>query len=347
MNDEIIVHNGTHEGHDHDVFALGRVFAESGYFNDARDAAQATVKILAGRELGLPPFASMTGIHIIKGKPTLSANLLAARIKASKKYDYRVAELNDKGCRLIAYENGKQVGESTFSIDDSRRAGTQNIDRFPRNMLFARAVSNLVRWYMPDLFVTGVYTPEEMGSEMENEPLPPPPLPSQPQPVVDSKRDKMLARVRELGGDVTHAETLNDQALVAYGKSLSEVAEGAASAAPAVEAPPTKSKSKVKAIEVVGELGPDLDKVFVSDKVCKFELNTGGEFQTITVFPQRSCWAEVVQDGEFVVGPGDVVLVHGKPKHDDKYGDSIIADSISVRRPDDEVDDMFDEELVV
>jgi hypothetical protein len=33
----------------------------SGYFGDVKSQAQAMVKVLAGAEIGLPPFASMSG----------------------------------------------------------------------------------------------------------------------------------------------------------------------------------------------------------------------------------------------------------------------------------------------
>src|SRR5258708_32441532 len=38
--------------------------------------------ILAGRELGLPPLTSLANIHVIKGKPALSAVLMRALIQA-------------------------------------------------------------------------------------------------------------------------------------------------------------------------------------------------------------------------------------------------------------------------
>jgi hypothetical protein len=69
---------------------LPKAFAESGMFTDVKSAAQAIVKIQAGQEIGIPPFASMTGIHIIQGKPTIGAGLIASRVKGSGKYDYRV-----------------------------------------------------------------------------------------------------------------------------------------------------------------------------------------------------------------------------------------------------------------
>ena len=71
------------------ITSLSEIFAQSGYFSDARGAAQAAVKILAGRELGLPPIASMTGINIIKGKVSLSAVVMASVLKRTPGYDYK------------------------------------------------------------------------------------------------------------------------------------------------------------------------------------------------------------------------------------------------------------------
>src|SRR4051812_22101371 len=72
------------------TLALAEVMARSGFFGDSRDAAQAAVKILAGREMGFGVVQSMTGIHVVKGRITLSANLIAAAIRRSGRYDYRV-----------------------------------------------------------------------------------------------------------------------------------------------------------------------------------------------------------------------------------------------------------------
>ena len=59
----------------------------SGYFGDVKSQAQAMVKVMAGAEIGLPPFASMSGIHIVNGKPTLGANLIATLVKNDPRYD--------------------------------------------------------------------------------------------------------------------------------------------------------------------------------------------------------------------------------------------------------------------
>jgi hypothetical protein len=317
------------EEHEHDVFALGRVFAASGYFQDARDAAQATVKILAGRELGLPPFASMTGIHIIKGRPTMGANLIAARIKASGKYNYRIIEHTDQACRIAFLEGGEQVGVSEFTLADAKKAGTQNLERYPKNMLFARALTNGARWFTPDLFVTGVYTPEEMGSNVDSEgevvslPTPPPTAPPAALPAPRRiNRPLALQRIGDLGGDVEAAARLSDEELVEYGRALRDNPpvedEGPATPAPPPAPPATVSITGF----VVGEQ-------YVSDKVCRFTvLDDEGETHTVAVFPQRTCWGEVVNGGQFVVGDDERIVVSGKVQSSEKYGESIVADAI-------------------
>ena len=97
-----------------ETMTLGKVLAQSGFFSDSREAAQAVVKVLAGAELGFGPVASMTGVNIIKGKVALSANLIAAAIKRSGRYNYRVRELTDQVCVVEFFEQGQSVGVSSF-----------------------------------------------------------------------------------------------------------------------------------------------------------------------------------------------------------------------------------------
>lgn len=144
-----------------EIMSIGKAFAESGMFTDCKTAAQAVVKIQAGAEMGIPPFAAMSGIHIIQGKPTVGAGLMAANVKASGKYDYKVVEATEKVCSIDFFQGKEKLGNSTFTIEDAKKAGTKNVDKFPKNMLFARAISNGVKWYTPDVFAGPVYTPEE------------------------------------------------------------------------------------------------------------------------------------------------------------------------------------------
>jgi hypothetical protein len=155
-----------------EITSIGEVFAKSGYFKDATDMAKAVTKVLAGQELGLGPMTSMTGIHVVQGKPTLSASLVGALIKRSGRYDYRVKTLTDTECLLWFYERGEKVGESRFTLEDAKAAGllgNQTWQKFVRNMLHSRALTNGARWYCPDVFGGAVYTPDEMGAVVDGE----------------------------------------------------------------------------------------------------------------------------------------------------------------------------------
>jgi hypothetical protein len=147
-----------------EIMTMAQTFAESGMFTDAKAMGQAFVKIQAGQEIGIPPFAAMSGIHIIQGKPTIGAGLIASTVKGSGKYDYKVLEMTEKVCRIEFFQGSTSIGLSEFTIEDAKKALTKNIDKFPKNMLFARAISNGVKWYCPDVFAGPVYTPEEMDT---------------------------------------------------------------------------------------------------------------------------------------------------------------------------------------
>jgi hypothetical protein len=204
-----------------DTEKAAKAMLASGYFKDVQSASQAIVKILAGRELGFGAFASMTGVNIIQGKPTIGANLMAAAIKGTGKYNYRVVEMTDIACELEFYEAGKPVGKSRFTMDDAQKAGLNGKDnwkRYPRNMLFARAISNGQRWYCPDACngVT-VYTPDEMGATVDEDErvidLPVPPvhdLPEQdaPMPTGPEAVSSAAPMTLEEAQDVTNRDGL-------------------------------------------------------------------------------------------------------------------------------------------
>ena len=146
---------------------LGEVFAKSGLFPDVKTQAQAVVKILAGRELGISPIESMNSFFFINNKIAMPSRIMASLIKKNKRYDYVVDKIDDTECSITFFEiNGekKKLGTSTFTIKDAAKAGLVNKDNwknYPRNCLFARALSNGGRWYCPDA-ICGYYAVEEI-----------------------------------------------------------------------------------------------------------------------------------------------------------------------------------------
>ena len=137
--------------------AMGDIFAQSGLFPDIKTKAQAAVKILAGKELGLSPFESMKNLYLVNGKLAIQSNALASLVKTNPKYDYKVEVITNEECKISFWEikgdTKTEIGVSEFTFKDAAKAGLANKDNwknFPRNMLFARALANGVRFYCPD-----------------------------------------------------------------------------------------------------------------------------------------------------------------------------------------------------
>lgn len=195
---ELVVRNQVVSTYD-EVERAAKAMVASGYFADTKAISQGIVKILAGQEIGFGPFASMNGVYIIQGKPSFGANMMAAAVKASGRYNYRVVEMSDEVCEIAFIENGQECGRSKFTIADAKKAGTKNLDKFPRNMLFARAMSNGVRWYCPDVMNgSAIYTPEELGVETDEDGKPLEPIISEVidvEPVQEKSRSQISAEL--------------------------------------------------------------------------------------------------------------------------------------------------------
>lgn len=151
---------------------IAKILFASKRFPSESDATQVAMKIIAGQELGIPPVRSVTDIHIVNGKVALGAGIISSKIKSSGKYDYRIVKLDNSGCKLEFFENGRSVGFSEFTINDAQQAGLVNKDvwkKFPRNMLFSRALTNGQRWFCSDVLNGPAYTPEELNDNVGDE----------------------------------------------------------------------------------------------------------------------------------------------------------------------------------
>jgi hypothetical protein len=139
-----------------DPMTVAQVFKASGMFPDIQSEAAACAKIIIGRGLGLSDYDAMTGLHIIKGKAVLAANLMAASIKRAGKYDYR-ATCSDAECSIVFFgrtmdNKWEEIGTTEFTMDDARRAqlGGDNWRKWPKAMLFARCISSGYKQHCPD-----------------------------------------------------------------------------------------------------------------------------------------------------------------------------------------------------
>lgn len=167
-----------------DMKGIAKDFVKSGLFAQFRNPEQALVTIMAGREFGLGPFEAITSMYVVQGKPSFYSHKFADMIKRSGKYDYKVVEHTEKLCSIDFLEqqvrrssvggeeiSWKKIGNSTFTLEDAEKADllkNPNFKKYPRNMLYARAMTNGAKWYCPDAFHgTGAYEPSELGAVVE------------------------------------------------------------------------------------------------------------------------------------------------------------------------------------
>lgn len=125
--------------------------------------------VMTGQELGMAPMTALRAIHIIEGKPSLSADAMGALVMKSPACDYlTLVESTDKVATYRAKRRGSP-GETTmsFTIEEAKRAGLLskgNWAKYPAAMLRARCLAAICRAVFPDVCL-GIY--EETSEELE------------------------------------------------------------------------------------------------------------------------------------------------------------------------------------
>ncbi len=128
---------------------------------------------LKGRELNLPPMQSLSHIHIIEGRPALSAELMVALVQRAG-HKLRVLETTSERCVVegVRTDDPEYIARTEFTLDDAGRAGLLGKPawkHYPAAMLRARAISSLCRFAFADVISGCSYTPEELGAEVDEE----------------------------------------------------------------------------------------------------------------------------------------------------------------------------------
>jgi hypothetical protein len=154
------------------AYRAAKGFAESGLFKDAKGAGQAFTKIMAGRDLGLTPFESMSALHVYDGKVEMSADLHATRVRLHPDYDYKVQEFTAERCAVLFTRlSDGDTFLSEWTAEDTQKAGLSNKPNhknYPRAMNFARAMTQGVTTFCPEVMGgVRVYAPGEIPRDTD------------------------------------------------------------------------------------------------------------------------------------------------------------------------------------
>jgi hypothetical protein len=155
--------------------------AESGLAKTSSPQA-AGMLICAGLEIGLTPMQALLGMHMIEGRPTLSADTIVALVvRRTDVCEYwRSIESTAERHTIET----KRVGDAfqpvrrTWTLDDAKRAnltGKTIWQRYPADMLRHRCATAIAREVYPDVIAGMAYTREEIGDGLhrgDDEPQP-------------------------------------------------------------------------------------------------------------------------------------------------------------------------------
>ncbi|MFF4672319.1 recombinase RecT [Streptomyces sp. NPDC001279] len=139
-----------------------------------------------GRALGLDVVTTITTIHVIKGKPCQSADLMLGRARSA---GHRVRIKSERTRCVVSIQRHDDPDDETvieWTLDDAVTAGLctlrdgrpysrddknrpQPWERFPRAMLRARAIAECVRSACPEVLHGAIYTPEELGEVVDQD----------------------------------------------------------------------------------------------------------------------------------------------------------------------------------
>lgn len=149
----------------HGAIEVARMAAGSKIFKGVASPEAAFVVIATGRELGLTAMQSLRGIHMIEGKPSVSADAaMAIVLKHPACESFRMVTSDNTAATYEAKRHGSPPQRMSFTIQDAATAGLSGKDnwrRFPAAMLRARCGLALARAVFPDALM-GVYDPDEL-----------------------------------------------------------------------------------------------------------------------------------------------------------------------------------------
>lgn len=120
-----------------------------------------------GDALGVPPIQAINGIHVIEGKPTASADLIASLVRRAG-HKLRVSGDDSTAvAELIRADDPEFTYRSEWTLAKARAAGLTNKGvwkSYPGAMLRARAITEVARMGASDALYGVIYTPEELGA---------------------------------------------------------------------------------------------------------------------------------------------------------------------------------------
>lgn len=146
------------------------VLVKSGFLPVSVKTPEAAMAIaMKGYELGMSMMLSFSYIYVVDGKTCITAEGMNFLIRKNcPEARISIVKRDATGCILKAWRPGMDSPvEFYFSIEDAKKAllmANPAWQKYPKNMCFNRAFSDLARTIFPDCIGGLSYVPEEIES---------------------------------------------------------------------------------------------------------------------------------------------------------------------------------------
>ena len=131
------------------------------------------VAVNYGASMGLQPAESLYRIHVIEGKPTMSAELIAAQVRkhGNKLHIYKDYERMSVTAEIIRSDDPDFKFRETRNMEWAKRmglSGKKNWVKDPMTMLKWRAITAVAREACPECLYGAGYTQDEMEESLDD-----------------------------------------------------------------------------------------------------------------------------------------------------------------------------------
>lgn len=157
-----------------DQIALAQQLAASNLLPDQyrKQPANLLWAIQYAQALGVHPMTAVTGIAVINGKPTASAQLIGGLVRRAG-HKLRVESSDTKAvATIIRADDPTFEFKVEWTMERARKAGLGDRGpwrQYPAAMLTARAITEVARMAAPEALFGIIYTPEELGANVDDE----------------------------------------------------------------------------------------------------------------------------------------------------------------------------------
>lgn len=129
-----------------------------------KSPGEALAVIMAGAELGIPPMASLRGIHLVKGKVGMDYSLMIGLLRRAG-YGVQWVTKSSTRCELLLTHRDGTTHTEVWDVDRAKKAGlwggAGSWSNYPEAMLTARCTSSAARAFAGDV-LAGCYSMEEV-----------------------------------------------------------------------------------------------------------------------------------------------------------------------------------------